>query len=563
MAAEVAGRVDKWLGVVLVLLWVVCVELSTGEFSLFLKSDEVHKLFGLNSELYYVRKGQVNDYALKFEVVVQANISELHFTWQSLGNSQLSYVIAIEVNSTEALGTPQLNITRTGIIPNEEQVFRLFLPCTGKKSEEVNINLHMNITAGSRVNITSLILKRKKICLKDPSAIIASASSFYVAIGCACALILVITSAATTCYIRARKSCQNEIINYRGKSEDLASQGQTFLRVDTPNNASITGSYGSYRRLTPIALAVHVNDLRASELTEKISEIVVERRKISLHEKLQEGTFGQIYHGMFIEDENDVSDVQDVFVKTVSDQASQVQISLLLGEGMKMFSFIHKNVLPVIGVCMDNPQRPLLIYPYMNQGNLKRFLHKCQFSAEGHCHTLVTQDLVAMAIQIVQGIMYLHKKKVIHGDIAGRNCVHGSYCIYQLSLQAAYFFEQGSPPQLVHLPLMKSLGLNPVFVHLMMMQLEDGDLLYHGLWSFGVTLWELMTLGQQPYVEIDPFEMLASLRDGYRLSQPVNCPDKLYKLMAFCWTAVPEERPTFGQLLGYLQDFYTALGCYI
>jgi RYK receptor-like tyrosine kinase len=46
-------------------------------------------------------------------------------------------------------------------------------------------------------------------------------------------------------------------------------------------------------------------------------------------------------------------------------------------------------------------------------------------------------------------------------------------------------------------------------------------------WSFGVLLWELTTLAQQPYVEVDPFEMAAYLRDGYRLAQPVNCPDEL------------------------------------
>lgn len=46
-------------------------------------------------------------------------------------------------------------------------------------------------------------------------------------------------------------------------------------------------------------------------------------------------------------------------------------------------------------------------------------------------------------------------------------------------------------------------------------------------WSFGVLLWELTTLAQQPYVEIDPFEIAAYLRDGYRLAQPVNCPDEL------------------------------------
>jgi RYK receptor-like tyrosine kinase len=46
-------------------------------------------------------------------------------------------------------------------------------------------------------------------------------------------------------------------------------------------------------------------------------------------------------------------------------------------------------------------------------------------------------------------------------------------------------------------------------------------------WAFGVLLWELATLAQQPYAEIDPFEMADYLREGYRLAQPVNCPDEL------------------------------------
>ena len=46
-------------------------------------------------------------------------------------------------------------------------------------------------------------------------------------------------------------------------------------------------------------------------------------------------------------------------------------------------------------------------------------------------------------------------------------------------------------------------------------------------WMFGVMLWELTTLAQQPYLEVDPFEMAAYLRDGYRLAQPLNCPDEL------------------------------------
>jgi RYK receptor-like tyrosine kinase len=46
-------------------------------------------------------------------------------------------------------------------------------------------------------------------------------------------------------------------------------------------------------------------------------------------------------------------------------------------------------------------------------------------------------------------------------------------------------------------------------------------------WSFGVTLWEMMTLGLEPYSDIDPFEMASYLKQGYRVSQPVNCPNEL------------------------------------
>lgn len=41
-------------------------------------------LLGLTAELFYIREGKVNDYALKFVVPVPPHISELHFSWQSL-----------------------------------------------------------------------------------------------------------------------------------------------------------------------------------------------------------------------------------------------------------------------------------------------------------------------------------------------------------------------------------------------------------------------------------------------------------------------------------------------
>ncbi|KAK2154322.1 hypothetical protein LSH36_271g06030 [Paralvinella palmiformis] len=83
------------------------------------------------------------------------------------------------------------------------------------------------------------------------------------------------------------------------------------------------------------------------------------------------------------------------------------------------------------------------------------------------------------------------------------------------------------------------------------------------VWSFGVLLWELMMMGLQPYSDIDPFEMLTYLKEGYRIAQPPNCPDQLFAVMACCWAVAPDERPKITQLQLCLQDFYQALGRFV
>ncbi|GBP48548.1 Putative uncharacterized protein FLJ37770 [Eumeta japonica] len=51
----------------------------------------------LTAELYYVRDGLVNDYALHFVVPVPATINELHFTWQSLTRPKVGVHALIDV----------------------------------------------------------------------------------------------------------------------------------------------------------------------------------------------------------------------------------------------------------------------------------------------------------------------------------------------------------------------------------------------------------------------------------------------------------------------------------
>ena len=41
-------------------------------------------------------------------------------------------------------------------------------------------------------------------------------------------------------------------------------------------------------------------------------------------------------------------------------------------------------------------------------------------------------------------------------------------------------------------------------------------------WSFGVTCWEVFSLGRSPYPGVDPFSLVKSLESGMRLEKPVN-----------------------------------------
>ena len=51
-------------------------------------------------------------------------------------------------------------------------------------------------------------------------------------------------------------------------------------------------------------------------------------------------------------------------------------------------------------------------------------------------------------------------------------------------------------------------------------------------WSFGVTCWEVFSLGKTPYPGVDPFSLLRYLERGERLDKPLNV--ACSELVIFC-----------------------------
>lgn len=147
------------------------------------------------------------------------------------------------------------------------------------------------------------------------------------------------------------------------------------------------------------------------ELHRRITELTVQRCRVRLSSLMQEGTYGRVYRGTY-------NDSQEVLVKTVGQHASQVQVSLLLQEGMNLYGASHTGILSVLGVSIEDHTAPFLLYPAPdNPRNLKLFLQ------EPLARTLTTIQIVLMSTQLSSALGHLHSHGVVHRDIAVRNCV--------------------------------------------------------------------------------------------------------------------------------------------
>ncbi|KAM4042878.1 tyrosine-protein kinase RYK isoform 2-T2 [Anomaloglossus baeobatrachus] len=552
---------------------------SGGEAGLnvYMSEEEVRRLIGLDAELYYVRNDIVNHYALSFNLLVPTETSSLHFSWHS--KSKVEYKLGFHVNNSLAMDLPQTNISLQGDVPRSLSVFRVDLFCSGKMEMEVTLVMQLNITISSAKNITVLNFKRRKMCYRkiepevkppisldrnssrihfDPVNVAPTTSTrvFYISVGVCCAVIFLVAIILAVLHLHSMKRVElDDSMSDSGSSQGLSqpsTQTTQYLRADTPNNATPVTSYPTLR--------IEKNDLKSVTLQEakaKVKDIAIARERVTLKDVLQEGTFGRIFHGILVDDK-DPSKEKPMFVKTVKDQASEAQITMMLTESCKLRGLHHRNLLPIGHVCIEDGEKPMVLLPFMNWGNLKLFLRQCKLVEANNPQAISQQDLVHMAIQIACGMSYLARREVIHKDLAARNCVIDESLQVKITDNALsrdlfpmdYHCLGDNENRPVRWMSLESL-VNKEFS-------SAGD-----VWAFGVTLWELMTLGQTPYVDIDPFEMAAYLKDGYRIAQPINCPDELFAVMACCWALDPEERPKFQQLVQCLTEFHSALGAYV
>uniref|UniRef100_A0A8C3C787 Vascular endothelial growth factor receptor 2 n=1 Tax=Cairina moschata TaxID=8855 RepID=A0A8C3C787_CAIMO len=167
---------------------------------------------------------------------------------------------------------------------------------------------------------------------------------------------------------------------------------------------------------------------------------------------------------------------------------------------------------------------------------------------------LTMEDLICYSFQVARGMEFLASRKCIHRDLAARNILLSDnnvvkICDFGLArdiYKDPDYVRKGD----ARLPL-KWMAPETIFDRVYTIQSD--------VWSFGVLLWEIFSLGASPYpgVKIDE-EFCRRLKEGTRMRAPDYTTPEMYQTMLDCWHGDPKQRPTFSELVEHLGNLLQA-----
>ncbi|ELU14564.1 hypothetical protein CAPTEDRAFT_134203, partial [Capitella teleta] len=274
------------------------------------------------------------------------------------------------------------------------------------------------------------------------------------------------------------------------------------------------------------------------------------RDQLALTKFLGSGAFGEVFQGAAKNILSEASGETKVAVKTLRKGATDQEKEEFLKEALLMSNFKHDHIIRLLGVCLDNDPQ-FIILELMEKGDLLSYLRLSRPTTM-QPPKLSLPDMVSICVDVAKGCKYLEDMHFVHRDLAARNCLvsmSGDKCVVKIGdfglardiYKNDYYRKEGE-------------GLLPVR-WMSPESLVDGIFTtLSDIWAFGVLMWEVLTLGQQPYPARTNLEVLQFVRNEGCLDRPDNCPDDLYHLMGLCWSAMPEKRPSFAQVLLQLED---------
>lgn len=266
--------------------------------------------------------------------------------------------------------------------------------------------------------------------------------------------------------------------------------------------------------------------------------VEIPRQDLDCQRVLGKGEYGEVFLAKYKKNE--------VAVKLAKPHVSLKDAGAFLGEAEIMAPLKHPNILELLGVAVR--QKPwLIVLEYCDNGDLKDLLKS--LARRDPPVKLTNLEQMYISYQIAAACEYIHEKRLIHMDIAARNClIQGESKVKVADFGVAQSYDDG-----------KDTWLQTVNMKLPGRWLAPETLTYStysegsDCWAFGTTMWEIASYGELPFKNITLSNIKDHINAGGRNEQPPGCDDDFYALIMTCWCAKRRERPKFSQLVSRLK----------
>uniref|UniRef100_A0A8D1LR13 Mitogen-activated protein kinase kinase kinase n=1 Tax=Sus scrofa TaxID=9823 RepID=A0A8D1LR13_PIG len=284
------------------------------------------------------------------------------------------------------------------------------------------------------------------------------------------------------------------------------------------------------------------------------SPVHVDFELLELKELIGAGGFGQVYRATW--------QGQEVAVKAARRDPEQDAAAAAesVRREARLFAMLrHPNIIELRGVCLRQPHL-CLVLEFARGGALNRALAAANAAPDPSApgprrpRRIPPHVLVNWAVQIAQGMLYLHEEAVVpilHRDLKSSNILllekieHDDFCNKTLKIT-----DFGLAREWHRTTRMSAAGTYAW----MAPEVIKSSLFSKGsdIWSYGVLLWELLT-GEVPYRGIDGLAVAYGVAvNKLTLPIPSTCPEPFAKLMKDCWQQDPHVRPSFASILEQL-----------
>ncbi|KAI6655778.1 hypothetical protein LOD99_1920 [Oopsacas minuta] len=282
----------------------------------------------------------------------------------------------------------------------------------------------------------------------------------------------------------------------------------------------------------------NVEDLYIQMSNEKLLEI--NKETISIQELLGSGEFGEVNKGIW---QSPVGDL-NVAVKVMNQDIDKQSQTALLQEAAILGQFSHPNILRLVGVVTLTV--PNMIVTELMHEELKRFLIDLQTQHNQELdYETIAPHFLSVSRQVASGMQHLAERGCIHRDIAARNilltdkfvCKIADFGMSRrLQTESDYYKVKGSNK----LPVKWSA---PEAVFFKRFTLKSD------VWSYGMLLYEIWSVGRQPWPYEDNRSTVEKMARGVNLPPPSGCSRAIYELMVDTWHPRANQRPDMKDIV--------------